>query len=314
MRRFVKRVILFAAILTGIVGGIGGLEIACEIRAYREALRAPTTADTVVCSASKSEKGLNPARWPGLFNFCASGRPLDQVYLVSKDLFAANPGRFRHYILELSPESVRDDTNVPVDRMGFAAQYYLLYLLHWSERVRPLDGIVKVCRDNLVGRRLREFSKAVRGRKKFRGALGTVGFTPSARCGALTDPVWFQARVQRMRLECDRGLDTFGPGSTALAFSDRIIDLARTNGAEVVIFSSPMHRDLIKACGPDRIRRFSKAVAAYAEEKGCRYLDLSELDLPDDCWVDGNHVNSKGAETLTAHVRDFVTKASGTGP
>lgn len=306
MKRFILRSLVFAALLLALVGSVCWAEISAEIKSYRAELKAPEGANALICSASKMEKALDPEHWPGLFNFCASGRMIDQVYFTAEDLFAANPGRFRYFILELSPEVVREDLSLPVDSVGFAAQYYLLYLLHWKERIRPMTGIVKVARDNLVGRRLREFTRALRGRKRFKGSLAS-GFTPSQKRYALTDQTWFKARVERLRLECDRGLDVFGPDSPVLSFADRIVDLARANGAEVVVLSGPLHPQLIRACGADRLDRFARTIEGYAARKGCRCLNLIELDLPDDCWFDGNHLNSSGARVFTERVRNFVT-------
>ena len=310
MKKFLFRLSLFAGILTVLVGGLCCAEIVAEISAYRSELVAPEGADAVVCSASKSERALDPGVWPGIFNFSASGRAVDQVYLTAIDLFAANPGRFRHFILEVSPEVVREDPTAPLRCLGFSAQYYLLHLLHRDEGTRPLDGIVKVARDNLAGRRLRDYSKALRGKKPFRSALGG-GFSPSTRCGRLSEPDWFKARVERVRRECDPGLDAFDPDAPALSVIARTIDLAQSNGADVVILSCPWHRDLLAACGSNRVERFSALIRAFAAERNCRYLDLSRMDLPDDCWVDGNHVNVKGARSVTSIVRDFVDRAAG---
>lgn len=304
MKRFVLRSLLFAVLLVGLVGGVCWAEISAEIGAYRRELAAPDGKKAVICGNSRTEMGLDPMVWPELFNFSVSGRTADQSFLTLIDVLEANPGKFKTVLIDISAEEACQDLSLPVGKLDFSAQYYLLYLLHPAERMRDLDGLVGVFRDNMVGKRLRAFLRALRGIKRFKSSLA-AGFDPSDTCYPLSDPVKFKARVLKVKSQTD-DLPSVTLAAPYFKLLDRMVAHCRARGAEPVFVTMPWHRDLIEARGLDQLRAYVDLVGRYALRQGCRYLNLLEMDVPDECWIDGNHLNRNGAKILTKRIADFA--------
>lgn len=302
MKKFALRVILFVLLAVAAIGGFCAVEIAAEIWSYRRELVAPEGASVFVCGDSKSEMGLNPAVWPELFNFSLTGRPLDQTYLTAIDLFAANHGRIKTFLIDVSPESASFDYNLPVGQMGGAERYMLVYFLHRGERVRQFANIVGWIRDLMADKRLHLISRVIRGKREFRSSL-VSGYKRMKKCLKRSDSVRYWRNV---RVESERVRDALANPSARIEFLellDKTISVAKAGGAEVILMNTPWHRDLIEACGADEVLRYTDFVGAYARRKGCRYLNLMEVGFPDDCWYNASHLNEIGAGQLTALVR-----------
>lgn len=305
MKRFLKRGFLFAMLLFVLIGGVCLAEIAAEILAYRKELMAPADATVFVCGDSRTEKGLDPAFWPGLFNFSVSGRPFEQTYLMAKDIVVANPCRFKILLVDISPERARCDYDEPVGKMA-CPQFFLLYFLHLDERLRPLDGIAGVFRDAMVEKRLRLVWRVIRGKKSFRSSLAG-GYVNKDCCLKMTSPDVFSRRARRLSEETQ---ELFSEPSRKERYFDlinRIVGWGRANGIEVVLLTLPWHPDLVRMAGSENVFRFTDTVSEFARRNGCRYLNLMGTPLPEDCWMDGNHVNGKGAARVTELVRTWLT-------
>ena len=303
MKRFLLRSWLFVSTVLVTVGGVCGLETALELRCYRQELVAPEGTQVFVCGNSKPAMSLDPAVWTELFNFSHNGRPLDQTYLATIDILKANPGRFKTMLVDVAPESAYADYDAPIGDMGDASQFFLLYLLHWNERVRDLSGLVGVVRDALLFERLHLISRIVRGKATFRSSLAS-GFSPSESCWMLKRPELFEKSLQLWDGRTRELLKAPSARIRYFELLDRLVKLARDNGLEVVLMTTPWHQDLIRRVGADNARRFTDAVDRYAHRRCCRYLNLMEMRFPDECWLNGNHLNRRGSQVFTAEVKN----------
>ena len=305
MKRFVFRLASFALIVIVTVGGFCVAEVAAEIRAYHRELIAQPGATIFVCGDSRTEWELNPEFWPELFNFSVSGRPMDQVYLTALDVLRANPGKFRTMLVDVSVETAKLDYDLPVERMPGGTKYLLLYLLHRDEPIRSLTGWLGLFRDVMTERRLRHVWQVVRGKKRFQSSLAS-GYNCMTHCLKSSDPEKFRARNRRWCEQTRALLDSPSSRSRYFELLDRIVRLARNHAIECVFITPPWHPDLLEMAGAGRIRGFVDVVARYAEQKGCRYVDMTDMRLPEDCWADGTHLNHKGAKRMTIALRDLV--------
>ena len=61
----------------------------------------------------------------------------------------------------------------------------------------------------------------------------------------------------------------------------------------------PLSGPLREAIDPARRAAFTREVRALARRLGVTYLDYLELDLPLECWHDGNHLNRTGAAVFS---------------
>ena len=310
MKRFVFRVVSFVLLVVLTIGGLCALEVAAELRQYRRELKAQPEAAVFVCGDSRTELGLNPSRWPALFNFSASARTLDQTYLTAADILAANSNRFQVMIVDVSPEGMCHDYGLSVGEMGSASQYLLLYLLHRGKTSRSMSGVLGTFRDFIVDHRMHHLSRVVRGKTAFRSSLAG-GYQRKEGCLKQKSPLGFAQSVEGWRVRTERLFDD--PSAVAgryFAILDRIVGLARDCGVEVVLITAPWHADLRARVGSDRLREFARTVRGYAELRGCRYLDGLNLLFPEDCWCDENHLNGKGSDAFTDFVRRWLEEES----
>jgi len=304
MKRFILRSSLFIGIVALVFGTICGLELRYEFRAYREELKASAGASILVNNDSQLEMSVDPAVEPAFFNFCASGRTMDQSYLAMLDILAANPGRFKIVLIDISPSAAVDRFDQAIADMGYAAQYYLLHWMHPRENRRDMTGQLGVFRDNMVGRRWRLFWRALRGKGEFTSSIGGR-YKPARMALAVALPEDFRGQL-KARAYTVNSVPTLTADAPIFTYADDIVRLARERGAEPVIVTTPWHRELMKACDADKMAAFERTVADYAQRRGCRYVNFLRTEFPDDCWYDAQHLNDKGARLFTPMLKSAL--------
>ena len=306
MKKFIIRSLLFAALVFGVIGGLCALEISAEIRAYRRELVAPPGASLAVCSDSQLGDSVDPEVCPAFFNFSAHGRTLDQGLMVMGDLLRANSGRFRVVVVDVSPSAAVWPLDLPIDKMLFSGNYWLLHYLHFRENTRDMGAGFRVARDCLVGRRLRHFWRAVRGKVVFHSSLRGM-FTPQEGVLKADEPEQY-AGLLRTKAGEARGSGDIDFGSPVFVPLAKMAELAQEHGVELVLVTAPWSRDLIDLCGEAELDRCTAVVARWASARNVRYLNFLKEPFPDDCWYDGNHLNDKGARLFTPMLFDAVRK------
>lgn len=295
---------MFVSAVLVTVGGICALEIFCEIRHYRQELVAPADATVFVCGDSRTQMDLDPAHWPELFNFSASGRPVDQTYLTAKDIVVANPGKFRTMLVDISSETAGADYEASIGEMT-SSKYFLLYLLHAEDRLRSFRGIVGVLRDSMVKERLKLVRRVLRGKRAFRSSLAS-GHRNHDERWKQSSPERFNNLAKHWTERAGKVFDDPASRTRYWELLDRLIRWGKSQGLEVVLLTPPWHADLICRSGVDRVRRFTAYVDGYARTRGLRYLNFIDAPFPEEQWLDGNHLNSRGAESFTKTVRRLV--------
>jgi len=298
MKRFIVRSLAFILLVVVVIGGICAAEIAAEIGAYNEELRAPEGASVLLCNDSQLGNSVDPSIRSEFFNFCAHGRTLDQAYLVMKDALDRDTDRrIRTVVFDVSPAAV-GGLDVPLNALGFSAKYWLIHYLHRRENIRDLKNGWVVARDNLVGRRLRLFWRAVRGVGVFRSSL--VGsYTHFNQCDKREAPERFQGLLKGKVSQC-QDLETLTLESPFVnSVLLKVVSCAHEHGVRLVFVTTPWHPDLIRACGEGRLESFSLLMSRFAMKSGCDYLDLLRLEFEEGCWLDANHLNACGARMFT---------------
>lgn len=303
MKRFLIRSVLFALLVIGAIGFVCVAEIVAELRAYREELVAPDSARVVVCNDSQTGAAIDPEFDPVFFNFSAHGRALDQAYLTLIDILDRNGGdRLKTVVFDVSPASAVGSFTGPLDQMGYSGKYWLVHYLHHRESTRDFSGGLVVARDNLVGRRLRLFWRKVRGKKDFtsslKGEFITTDIVDKRDC-----PMRYWGLLQAKACSAAEAGNLTATSPFATHVLDRVVALTRARGVRLVLMTTPWNRDLREACGEARLAVFSKAVADFAASRGCPYLDFLRLELAENEWGDGNHLNHAGARVFTRQLK-----------
>ena len=299
MKKFFSYMTLF--LLLPVLVGLGWtiFVVVMDARSYMRALAAPEGTTVAVCGDSQTKDALDPALFPGLFNFSTAATTCDQDLLRLSDLLSRNRGRLRHVLLDVSPLKVGYSTEKPVSELNSSRVHALLYFYHLFEKRRELGSVGALWRDVVCTRKYNEFRKAILRGKPWRSSMAGAfdpekeqGFlNPKFRARALEDVLEKAERVNR-RPPVDLEAPLFG----ALAES---AGLVRAAGAVPVFTTMPLSRQLRSAIEPDRLAAFTAAVRDLATRLDVDYLDYLSYDLPDSCWHDGNHLNRAGAEMFT---------------
>lgn len=308
MKRFLVRVAAFALLVVGVIGSVCIAEIFAELKAYREELMAPDAAQIVVCNDSQTGAAIDPEQDPAFFNFSAHGRALDQAYLTLIDILDRNgTERLKTVVFDVSPASAVGNFTGPLDQMGYSGKYWLVHYLHRRESTRNFSGGLVVARDNLVGRRLRLFWRKVRGKKDFtsslKGEFVTTDIVDKTGC-----PTRYWGLLQAKARSASEAGDLTMSSPFAALVLDKVVALCRERNVRLVLMTTPWNADLREACGDDRLARFSKVVAEFAVSRGCAYLDFLRLELAEDEWGDGNHLNQAGARVFTRRLKAALEK------
>jgi hypothetical protein len=87
-------------------------------------------------------------------------------------------------------------------------------------------------------------------------------------------------------------------------YLDRLVQLTRSHGVQLTMFSSPVyhHRGMNK--NYDQAAR--TFIAAYCREQGIRYLDFSDASFDPKEFRDYGHLNGRGALRFTAMLADSL--------
>ena len=300
MKRFVLKLVGFAALVVAVIGGVSIAEIAAEISAYRREMVAPDGASVLFCNDSQTEQAVDPSVCSSFFNFSSSGRTLDQAYFTMCDTLdaPANKGRIRQVVFDVSPASLVWLAGRPVGDLDFSGRYYLIHLMHpkAAREFRRFDGWARTMRDNLVGRRLRHFWRAVRGKVTFESSLGG-GFQAKTEVGP-DSPESF-ARSVDFKADQSAGCGAVKEDDFAYRILEKVVAAAKARGVELVFVTTPWHEDLIRACGEEAMSAFERRLEAFAARHNCRYLNFLREPFPDAAWMDANHLNAAGAKLFT---------------
>lgn len=93
---------------------------------------------------------------------------------------------------------------------------------------------------------------------------------------------------------------------------EHLIELAKANGIEPILITTPKHRDYLSAVPPD-VDALNRQVTKHLQNKySIRYLDYSGLQLERECFGDADHLNQNGRTLFTkVLMRDLGFAAEG---
>ena len=316
MKRFLVRVFLFMSVPV-LLGAVWTAYVVwMDYSCYTRALVLPEGTTVVVCGDSQTKDALDPALIPGLANFSTAATTCDQDLLRLADLLVANRGRLRQVLLDVSPLKIgyMEETLEtpprpprPVSELNAARVHALLHFYHLTENRRPVGSLGALWRDVVCVRKYNEFRKSVLRGRKWRSSMAGAfdpdkaqGFlNPKLRAKALDDVLSKADRVNR-RPPAEVGLPLFGALVEA-------VGLVRAAGAEPVITTMPLARPLRERMDAAKLAAFTESVRDVAVRLGVAYLDYLRLDLPDELWHDGNHLNRAGAAAFSPRfAEDFA--------
>ena len=98
-----------------------------------------------------------------------------------------------------------------------------------------------------------------------------------------------------------RPLDDYTFGENAMSYLDRMVELCRDNGVELILMKAP-------SLVPHWYDEYDEQVSYYAAEHGLRYINVLAaadeigIDYTADTYDSGMHLNIYGAEKVTSYI------------
>lgn len=306
-----KKFLSYASLFLGLPAVLGAawtvFVVAADYLSYTGALKAPPYATVAVCGDSQTKDGLDPALVPGLFNFSTAATTCDQDLMRLKDLLAANRGKFKYVLLDISLLKVGYSTAKPVSELNSGRVHALLHFYHPFNNRRDLGSIGAIWRDVVCTRKYNEFRKSILRGRPWRSSMAGA-FAPGKEKGfldqryrtkALADVKEKAGRVNRH--------EPATPSLPIFGILEESVAVVRAAGAVPVVTSMPLSGALLREIEPSRIEAFRAAVRAVVRKLDVTWLDYLAADLPDELWHDGNHLNRDGARTFSeTFAKDFA--------
>ena len=299
MKTFLKRLAAFLAVPAAVAAAWLAFAIGCDFASYRAALKAPDGASVAVCGDSQTKDALDPALFPGLFNFSNAASSHDQNLLRLRDLLDANPGRFQTVLIDASPLKLGFDPTTPISEMASARVHLTIHLYHPFAGKRPLGRFCALVRDVLFARKFHEFRKAALKGRWWRSSLAG-GFAPDSTKG-FTNPR-YRKRAQEDVADKAARIGALPPATGSEALFAALAEEAaavRERGAVPVFTVMPLSPALLKAADDARLEAFSRAVSAFAQRENAPLLDFMRHPTEESWWHDANHLNRTGAAAFT---------------
>jgi hypothetical protein len=107
-----------------------------------------------------------------------------------------------------------------------------------------------------------------------------------------------QADIDRHQKEAD-GKQPQGISLCQKEYLLKIVDLCKSRGVELILINPPTYKPELYG----DIDKVNDYLNTYLP--GVTYLDYSAFPLPNECYGDIGHLNYKGAEIFSTHLRDF---------
>lgn len=263
--------------------------------------------DTLIIGASHAATGLNPDFLEGAISVARSGEPLFFTYYKTRQLLASNP-QIRRVLVSLSSIHV----------CGFAE--YSFFSGNSASRVQSMNyyPLMDDEADPLLPRfsadRWLSFLKYKVGvpfnymddtrvvLKHYTGGLQPSEFRFYGGFESFEETHLDPAQVS------EKAAFYFLGDAGAAALSDvgmesirRLLGLSDTNDVEVVVVRTPEHPRFRQAtpavCQDGYVRLITDRAEA---NNGVRFFDYGEYALPDDHFLDGDHLNRRGSEVFSA--------------
>ena len=104
-------------------------------------------------------------------------------------------------------------------------------------------------------------------------------------------------------LQSEKPDSTFEYSIIEMTYLKKIFSFCKAREIELVLISTPLHPILLKARKKRMLFSQNYLQKHFSQVK---YMDFSSMRVPDSCFADLNHMNSKGASLFSNHLREYL--------
>ena len=108
----------------------------------------------------------------------------------------------------------------------------------------------------------------------------------------------------------DRLYGNYSIGNYNLELLRSFIKEMNENNIEVILYNAPCHHLFINLTSEIHIRKMDSIAFSLCKDYNARYINHYDLNLPDSCFTDFDHLNSHGADIVTPILIDIIKGSS----
>jgi len=102
-----------------------------------------------------------------------------------------------------------------------------------------------------------------------------------------------------------------GKSTISINYLIKIIEICRNNGKNVYLYKSPLHTIYKNKIPSSSINDYNALVGQLMNRyKDIVFIDYSDIQLPNNYYGDGNHVNSSGAKIISLRINKILDNAT----
>lgn len=260
---------------------------------------------TLIVGDSHAEKSLDPALIAGSVNASLSGESYFYTYYKLKSILKQNPGVVKNVVLSCSyhnfSRKFSEDTIFDKVKSSFLIGRYYQYLD--DEGRKRLAGSRYLLFYRLkydYGLPLMEYTELdtpnirllLHGKPPGARPAGFGGFSPMDATSLDQDKIHKKARLYFY----DNQSGYTGCSQLMVDYLDGIASLCASNGITLYLYNAPLHRSYRSQIPAAAYEKYDKIVRSLVNRyPGTVYFDVSNEELDDKLFEDGDHLNKAGA-------------------
>lgn len=292
MKRFLYKIILFFAIVLAL-GGLGFGTVYLISNYYVSSLKIDKNIHTLICGDSHTQTALNDKLIPNSLNIAHSTEHYLYTYNVLKLLLRNNP-QIQNVVLGFSYHNISSSR----DKFIFAPEM-TQYMYPRYISVLGRKSFSQLITSNPSGF-FNNFKDIVRGFNRHIGArelyhFGFIGGYYYSEVANKNDSTI--NHTIKMHYFDENG-EEHGYSDLQTEYLQSIVDLCWEENVELVLLNCPISKEY-KAMIPES---FIETYLSQTKQYGTIVLDYSDFSVPENCYGDGDHLNTFGAEIFTQHL------------
>lgn len=271
--------------------------------------------DTILISGSShSASTFNPDLIPGAINVAVEGECYFYTYYKLKYYYQIS-NKIKHVIISYSPCNIGKNTELKLfgnkDTKHYFDKYFMLLDKEGRSKLsRSFENYAVYQLKYQLGIPFSYDNDIDILYKYFRGTLKLSDFRFSGGFKRYeinsTDVSYIDRKIDFYFYDKGKITDISQFNSEYL---EKIAEFCQNKGIKLYLVSTPVYRDYYKNV-PESFKKKHQKLGSYLELKysNVQFLDMVNFQLPETCWLNGDHVNVSGAKIATEYLQENYFK------
>ncbi len=278
-------------------------------KAYSPKSYSLNSQDTIlIAGSSHSASTFNPDLIPGSINIAVEGECYFYTYYKLKYYYQIS-NKINHIILSYSPCNIGKNTELKLfgnkDTKHYFDKYFMLLDNEGRSKLsKSVENYTVYQLKYQLGIPFSYDNDIDILYKYFRGSLKLTDFRFSGGFKkykiSSTDISYIDRKIEFYFYDKDKLTDI---SQFNIEYLEKIAQFCQNKNIKLHLISTPVYRDYNKKV-PDSFKKKHQELGANLESKysNVKFIDLVNFQLPDSCWLNGDHVNVSGANKTTDHL------------